>query len=131
MSDKPSSRITNHPSRTFTVTSGHIFMHLQLISLQIVDPHKNHSLFSVSQPITIVSNFTALEPWCGKFSLRIDSFDILNPSREFSPWSEFLRSPSTVHIRLQRYRLLLILHDSGDRVSRSGSAFLSLVRRNL
>ena len=27
-----SSRITNHPSRTFTVTSGHVFMGLQLIS---------------------------------------------------------------------------------------------------
>ena len=89
-----SSRITNHPFGTLTITIGHVFM-----SSKIVDPQETHSFFNVLPPISMVSRFTALESWCGKFSQRMDSFDIYNLSGEFSPSSECLRSPSTLHIR--------------------------------
>ena len=52
-------------------------MGLLLASLSIVDPHETHSFFSVLPPITMVSRFTELESWYGKYnSPGIDSFDI-------------------------------------------------------
>ena len=74
----------------------------QLTSQMDCGPHEIHSFFSVLSPNTMVSRFTVLESCNGEFSRRIDSFDIQNLSREFSPWSEFLRSSSTLHMTLRK-----------------------------